>query len=108
MDMDAVSPVTPLLVGSVLQQQTPIGGFTDASLTAGWCLLYRRRDARALEGADHGKRIGGATLIYDLGCVWGGGATDEGLTLSHRMGEQTSGILMVLRGCLPGGSNQAF
>src|SRR5215472_17001949 len=32
MEMDAVSPVTPLLTGAVLQQQTPLGGFSGTSL----------------------------------------------------------------------------
>src|SRR5260370_8737831 len=33
MEMDAVSPLTPLLNGMVLQQQTPEGGFSSTSLT---------------------------------------------------------------------------
>jgi len=80
MDMDAVSPVTPLLVGSVLQQQTPIGGFTDASLNGGMVVYFTGGGGRSCIGGGliTANGIGGATLIYDLGCVWGGGATDEG------------------------------
>src|SRR6267143_132278 len=35
METDAVTPVTPLLNGAVQQQQTPIGGFSSASLNGG-------------------------------------------------------------------------
>src|SRR5260370_16893344 len=35
MEIDAVTSVTPLLNGVVLQQQSPIGGFSNASLNGG-------------------------------------------------------------------------
>src|SRR6266481_6757080 len=50
MDMDAVSPVTPLLVGSVLQQQTPIAGFTDASLNGGMVVYFTGGGGRSCIG----------------------------------------------------------
>jgi hypothetical protein len=80
MDMDVVSPASPLLVGTVLRQQTPIGGFTDASLIGGMVVYFTGGGGRSCIGGGliTANGIGGATLIYDLGCVWGGGATHEG------------------------------
>jgi len=76
MDMDVVSPVAPLLVGTVLQQQTPTGGFTDASLN-GPMVMYFTCGLGGGGGLINADGIGGLTLTLDLGCVWGGGATDE-------------------------------
>jgi hypothetical protein len=76
MDMDVVSPVAPLLVGTVLQQQTPTGGFTDASLN-GPMVMYFTCSLGGGGGLINADGIGGLTLTLDLGCVWGGGATNE-------------------------------
>jgi len=78
MESDVISPVTPLLLGSVLQQQTPSGGFTNASLNGGMVVYFTGGRGCTGGGLITADGIGGATLIYDLGCVWGGGATHEG------------------------------
>jgi len=45
MESDVISPATPLLLGTVLQQQTPTGGFTNASLNGGMVIyLSAARD----------------------------------------------------------------
>src|SRR5258708_19997093 len=43
METDAVTPVTPLLNGAVLQQLTPIGGFSSASLNGGMVISLTGR-----------------------------------------------------------------
>jgi len=43
MEMDAVTPLTPLLNGAVLQQQTPILGFSNASLNGGMVIYLTGR-----------------------------------------------------------------
>ncbi len=80
MESDVISPATPLLLGSVLQQQTPLGGFTNAALNGGMVIYFTGGGGRSCIGGGliTANGIGGATLIYDLGCVWGGGATQEG------------------------------
>src|SRR5258707_97924 len=40
MESDVISPATPLLLGSVLQQQTPLGGFTNAALNGGMVIYF--------------------------------------------------------------------
>jgi hypothetical protein len=71
MEMDAVTPVTPLLNGVVLQQQSPMLGFSNASLNGGM-VIY-------LTGGSGGVAcVGGGlvtadgngllTMTYDQGC----------------------------------------
>lgn len=76
MDADVVSPAAPLLVGTMLQQQTPIGGFTDASLNGAMVMYFTCGSGDGGGGLINANGIGGLSLTLDLGCVWGGGATD--------------------------------
>jgi len=72
MDMDVVSPTSPLLVGTVLQQQTPLGGFSTASLNGNMVIyltgLSGGSTACAGGGLVAGNGIGIATLTYDQNC----------------------------------------
>src|SRR5260370_2332917 len=47
MEIDAVTSVTPLLNGVVLQQQSPIGGFSNASLNGGMVIYLTAQPACA-------------------------------------------------------------
>jgi len=72
MDMDAVSPAAPLLVGTVLQQQTPVGGFSNASLN-GTMVIYLTglsggNAACAGGGLLKTDGMAGLTLTYDQNC----------------------------------------
>jgi len=77
MESDAVSPATPLLLGSLLQQQTPLGGFTNASLNGGMVMYFTGVRACTGGGLIAANGIGGLTLILDQGCIWGGSANDN-------------------------------
>src|SRR5258708_8956779 len=43
MESDAPTPATPLLNGAFLQQQTPLGGFSNASLNGGMVMYLTGR-----------------------------------------------------------------
>lgn len=84
MESDAPSPVTPLLNGALLQQQTPLGGFSDASLNGGMVMYLTGRvgsgcgkntgaSPNVLAGLLTGNATGALTLTYDQNC--GGAAT---------------------------------
>lgn len=77
MDVDAVSPASPLLNGTVLQQQTPAGGFTNASLNSGMVIYLTGTASLSGSGCDGaglltGDGLGALTLTYDQNC---GGST---------------------------------
>jgi hypothetical protein len=72
MEMDALSPATPLLTGAVLQQQTPaIVGFTNASLNGGM-VVYGSGTGAAEAGQLQADGIGTLTLDFNGAC-WGEG-----------------------------------
>ena len=76
MDVDAVSPASPLLNGTVLQQQTPAGGFTNASLNSGMVIYLTGTASLSGSGCGGaglltGDGLGALTLTYDQIC--GGG-----------------------------------
>ena len=78
MDVDAVSPGSPLLNGTVLQQQTPAGGFTNASLNSGMVIYLTGTGSSGGSGCGGaglltGDGLGVLTLTYDQNC--GGGST---------------------------------
>lgn len=84
MESDAPSPATPLLNGAFLQQQTPVGGFSNASLTGGTVMHLTGRVGsgcgnnsgpapNVLAGLLTGNATGTLTLTYDQNC--GGSAT---------------------------------
>lgn len=84
MESDAVTPVTPLLNGVVLRQQTPLGGFSNASVTGATVMYLTGRFGsgcgtstgpapNVLVGLLTGNATGGLTLTYDQNC--GGTAT---------------------------------
>ena len=84
MESDAPSPATPLLNGAFLQQQTPLGGFTNTSLNGGMVMSLTGRVGsgcghnsgaapNVIAGLLTGSSTGALTLTYDQNC--GGGAT---------------------------------
>jgi hypothetical protein len=84
MESDAPSPATPLLNGALLQQQTPVGGFSNASLNGGMVMYLTGRVGsgcgnnsgaapNVLAGLLSGNATGALTLTYDQNC--GGAAT---------------------------------
>src|SRR4029077_1364642 len=71
MEMDAVSSATPLLNGTLLQQQTPLGGFTSASLNSGMVMYWTGNNggpACAGGGLLTGDGVSGLSLTYDNSC----------------------------------------
>jgi hypothetical protein len=84
MESDAPTPATPLLNGAFLQQQTPLGGFSNASLNGGMVMYLTGRVGsgcgnntgaapNVLAGLLTGNAAGALTLTYDQNC--GGAAT---------------------------------
>jgi len=82
MEMDAVSPVTPLLTGAVLQQQTPLGGFSGTSLNGNTVMYLTGRTIcpggtnaapNVIAGLLSTNSVGIASLTYDQNC--GGGSS---------------------------------
>ncbi|HEV8075409.1 MAG TPA: hypothetical protein VGP66_06145 [Candidatus Acidoferrum sp.] len=83
-ESDAPSPATPLLNGTFLRQQTPLGGFSSASLNGGIVMYLTGRVGsgcgsnsggapNVLVGLLTGNAAGALTLTYDQNC--GGAAT---------------------------------
>jgi hypothetical protein len=78
MESDVISPATPLLLGSVLQQQTPaILGFTSMSLNGGMVVYLSGGRGCTGAGLITGNGIGGLTITLDQGCVWGASAVND-------------------------------
>jgi hypothetical protein len=82
MEMDAVSPLTPLLNGMVLQQQTPVGGFSSTSLNGNTVMYLTGRTIcpgganpapYVIVGLLSTNGVGIANLTYDQNC--GGGSS---------------------------------
>ena len=84
MASDAPSPATPLLNGVFLHQQTPLGGFSNASLSGGMvmyltgrvgsgCGINHGAAPNVIAGLLTGNATGALTLSYDQNC--GGAAT---------------------------------
>jgi len=84
MESDVPTPATPLLNGAFLQQQTPLGGFSNASLNGGMVMYLTGRVGsgcgnnsgaapNVLAGLLTGNATGALTLTYDQNC--GGAAT---------------------------------
>ncbi len=77
MEMDPVTVQTPLLTGEMLQQQTPVGGFSSASLNGGM-VIYLTGEAAGCTGTGLAPNvvaglltangIGSLTLTYDRNC----------------------------------------
>ena len=85
MEIDAVTGVTPLLNGSVMRQQSPIGGFSNASLNGGMVLYLTGQAVCAsggsvapnvLVGLLRGNGNGALSLDYDENC----GGVDTSVT----------------------------
>ena len=78
MESDVVSPATPLLLGSVLQQQTPaMLGFTNLSLNSGMVMYFTGVGGCIGGGLLTANGVGGLTLTLDNGCVGGGSAVND-------------------------------
>lgn len=82
MEMDAVSPLTPLLNGILLQQQTPAGGFSSTSLNGNTVMYLTGRTIcpggtnaapNVIAGLLSTNGVGIASFTYDQNC--GGGAS---------------------------------
>jgi hypothetical protein len=82
MESDAVSPFTPLLTGTVLQQQTPAGGFASTSLNGNTVMYLTGRTIcpgganaapNVIAGLLSTNGVGIASLTYDQNC--GGGTS---------------------------------
>jgi hypothetical protein len=82
MEMDAVSPLTPLLNGMFLQQQTPVGGFSSTSLNGNTVMYLTGRTIcpggasaapNVVAGLLSTNGVGIANLTYDQNC--GGGSS---------------------------------
>src|SRR5258708_5467996 len=83
MEMDALSPATPLLTGSVLQQQTPpIVGFTNTSLNGGM-VMYGSGTGAAEAGLLTADGIGTLTLDFNGACFGEGGGNGTYLVASN-------------------------
>jgi hypothetical protein len=105
METDAVSPVTPLLNGTVLQQQTPTGGFSSATLNGGMVMYLTGRAGsgcgggtgpapNVLAGLFTTNSVGGLNLTYDQNC---GGATTSatGLLGTYTLGSNGRAAIRV-------------
>jgi hypothetical protein len=79
METDAVTPVTPLLNGALLQQLTPATGFSSASLNGGMVMYLTGRAGsgcgggtapapNVLAGVINANSVGGLNLTYDQNC----------------------------------------
>ena len=78
MESDVVSLATPLLLGSVLQQQTPaMLGFTNLSLNSGMVMYLTGVGGCIGGGLLTANGAGGLTLTLDNGCVGGGSAVND-------------------------------
>ena len=86
MEADAVTVMTPLLNGVFLQQQTPIGGFTSASLNGGMVMYLTGRALcpsgtatvpNVIAGLFTSNGLGATSLTYDENC--GGNVTSTSL-----------------------------
>jgi hypothetical protein len=82
MEMDAVSPLTRLLNGVLLQQQTPLGGFSSTSLNGNTVMYLTGRTIcpgganaapNVIAGLLSTNGVGVASLTYDQNC--GGGSS---------------------------------
>jgi len=82
MESDAVSTLTPLLNGTMLQQQTPLGGFSSGALNGNTVLYLTGRTIcpggsnaapNVIAGLLSTNGVGIANLTYDQNC--GGGAS---------------------------------
>ncbi len=84
MEADSPTPATPLLNGSFLQQQTPLGGFSNASLNGGMVMYLTGRVGsgcgnntgaapNVIAGLLTSNATGALTLTYDQNC--GGAVT---------------------------------
>jgi hypothetical protein len=84
MESDVISSATPLLLGSVLQQQTPAilgltstSGFTSTSLNGGMVVYFTGGGGCIGGGLITANGIGGLSLTLDNGCTWGGSAVSD-------------------------------
>lgn len=83
MEADVVTPLTPLLNGAIQQQQTPIGGFSNASLNGSMVMYLAGRSGAGCGGTSPAPNViagalnaagnGALTLTYDQNC--GGAST---------------------------------
>ena len=104
METDSLAS-SPLLSGAVLQQQTPAGGFSNASLNGGIVLSLTGRVACSspapapdvIVGLLTGDGNGGLTASYDENC---GGTISPNSTLSGTAAVATNGRVVMTLGSL--------
>jgi hypothetical protein len=121
MESDSPTPATPLLNGAFLQQQTPPGGFSNASLN-GSMVMYltgrvgsgcgnnRGAAPNVIAGLLTSNAIGALTLTYDQNC---GGAATSVTALAGTSSVASNGRTAIHLGssylvAYLVGSNQAF
>ena len=119
MEMDAVSPLTPVLNGMVLQQQTPVGGFSSTSLNGNTVMYLTGRTIcpggtnaapNVIAGLLSTNGVGVANLTYDQNCGGGSSAT-SGLTGTYNVTGNGRAAFMIGGGYVAAymvSSNQAF
>jgi hypothetical protein len=118
MEVDAVTSVTPLLNGVVLQQQSPVGGFSNASLNGGMVIYLTGQSGcgrgtlapNVLVGLLTADSNGALTLSYDQNC---GGATTSATGLLGTYNVASNGRASIAVGTsyayfYMASSNQAF
>jgi hypothetical protein len=121
MEIDAVTITTPLLSGVVLQQQSPGGGFSSASLNGGMVIYLTGRAASGCGGGTSpapnviaglltADSLGGLNLAYDQNC---GGAPTSATGLVGTYSVESNGRAAIRAGtdyvvAYMVSSNQAF
>jgi hypothetical protein len=93
METDVVSPLTPILNGTVLQQQTPIGGFSTTALNGDTVMYLTGRTIcpagtnaapNVIAGLLSTNGVGIANLTYDQNCG-GGPSSVTGVTGTYNV-----------------------
>jgi hypothetical protein len=105
METDAVTIATPLLSGAVLQQQSPVGGFSNASLSGGMVMYLTGRASgcgntnnpvpNVIVGLLTGAGDGTLNLTYDENC---GGTTTSAAGVSGTYGVTSNGRVTIRLG----------
>jgi hypothetical protein len=103
METDVVSPLTPVLNGMVLQQQTPTGGFTSTALNGNTVMYLTGRTIcpgganaapNVIAGLLSTNGVGIANLTYDQNCG-GGSSSVTGLTGTYNVTGNGRAALMI-------------
>jgi hypothetical protein len=103
LESDVLSPLTPALNGTVLQQQTPLGGFSSTSLNGNTVMSLTGRQicpgaasasSNVIVGLLSTDGVGIANLTYDQNCG-GGTSSVTGLTGTYNVSPNGRAALML-------------